>query len=55
VLNAFTEHDFRDAFEEQQKRWGLCILAEGDYWQVGPKLVFDQMAAPVPVITNGAL
>jgi hypothetical protein len=30
-------------------------LLRGWWWPVGPKLVFDQMAAPVPEIINGSL
>jgi hypothetical protein len=57
VLNTLTEHDFQDAFKKWQKRWERCIHAEGDYfrgwwWAVGPKLVFDQMATPVPEIMD---
>jgi hypothetical protein len=46
VLNTLTEHDFQDAFGRWPKCWERCIRAEEDYF--GPKLIFDQMAAPVP-------
>jgi hypothetical protein len=35
VLNTLTEHDFQDAFKNWQKRWELCIRAEGDYFEDG--------------------
>jgi hypothetical protein len=52
VLNSLTEHNIQDAFKKWQKRLERCILADGDckgglWWSVGPKLVFDRMAAPV--------
>jgi hypothetical protein len=52
VLNTLTEHGF--------KLWERCIRAEGNYFeadggQQGPKLVFDQMAAPVREITSVVL
>jgi hypothetical protein len=54
VLNTLTEHDFQDAFKKRQKRWERCsgraIVATVD-----PKLVFDQMVAPVPEIIDGPL
>jgi hypothetical protein len=46
VPNTPTEHDFQDAFKK-------CKNAGNDtYAPVGPKLVFDQMSAPVPKIMN---
>jgi hypothetical protein len=33
---------------------GIGLLG-GLLWQVGPKLVFDEMSAPVPEIMNGSL
>jgi hypothetical protein len=33
VLNTLTEHDFQDAFKQWEKRWELCIRAEGDYFE----------------------
>jgi hypothetical protein len=37
-----------------KKSWELCIGVEGDYFEGdgGPKLVLDQMAAPVPEIMD---
>jgi hypothetical protein len=48
VLNSLTEHEFQDAL----KQWQKCVHWKGDYLecdggQLGPKLVFDQMAAQV--------
>jgi hypothetical protein len=33
VLNTVTGHDFQDAFKNWQKRWELCIQAEGEYFK----------------------
>jgi hypothetical protein len=60
VLNTFTEHDFQDAFKEWQKCWESVHtrgrrLLQGRLWPAGPKLVFDQMAAPVPEIMDDTL
>jgi hypothetical protein len=60
ALNTHTEHDLHIAFKKKwQKCWERCILAEVDYfegdWPVVPKLVFDQMAAPVPEIMDASL
>jgi hypothetical protein len=38
-----------------QKCWERCICAEGGWWPVGPELVSDEMAAPVPEIMDGCL
>jgi hypothetical protein len=47
---------FQDAFKKWQKFCEQCICAEEDYFEGdGPKLVFDQMAAPVPRIIDGSL
>jgi hypothetical protein len=27
------EHNFEDALKKLQKRWELCIFAEGDYFE----------------------
>jgi hypothetical protein len=57
VLITLREHDFQDAFKKWQKHWERCIWAEGDYLflPVGPTLIFDQMAAPVPGIMDDSL
>jgi hypothetical protein len=60
VLNTFTEQDFQDAFKkmvEELEMVHTCgrALLQGRWWPVGPKLVFDQMAAPVPEIMDGSL
>jgi hypothetical protein len=47
VLNTLTEHNFQEEFKKWQKHWEQCIL-RGWWWSVGRKLVFDQMAAPLP-------
>jgi hypothetical protein len=33
VLNTLTEHTSQDEFKKLQKRWELCIRAEGDYFE----------------------
>jgi hypothetical protein len=33
VLNAFTEHDFQDAFKKWQRRLEWCIHTEWDYFE----------------------
>jgi hypothetical protein len=33
VLNTLTEHDFKDAFKNWQKRRELWIRAEADYFE----------------------
>jgi hypothetical protein len=59
LLNTFTEHDFQGAFKKWQKRWEQCIHTEGDYFEgdggLCPKLVCDQMAAPIQEIMDGSL
>jgi hypothetical protein len=60
VLNTFTEHDFKDASKNWQKRWEQRIRTEADYFEgdggsVGSNLVLDQMASPVPEIIDGSL
>jgi hypothetical protein len=49
----------QDALKNWQKLWERRMHAEGGllrgrWWPVGPKLVFDQMAAPVPEIMDGS-
>jgi hypothetical protein len=51
VLNTFIEHDFHDAFKNGRsagngayvRKWTIRRL----WWPVGPKLAFDQTAAPI--------
>jgi hypothetical protein len=33
VLNTLTEHGFKDAVKEWQKRWERCICVEGNYFE----------------------
>jgi hypothetical protein len=47
MLNSLTEQDFQDAFKNGRS---AGISAWGWWWEVCPKLVFYQMAAPVPEI-----
>jgi hypothetical protein len=49
--------DFQNAFKKWQEVWERCIHVEGDYFEGdgGTKLVFDQIAAPVPEIMDGSL
>jgi hypothetical protein len=51
VLNSLTEHDFQDAFKNGRSWRGLLRRW---WWSVGPKLVSDQMVAPVPKIMGGS-
>jgi hypothetical protein len=53
VLNTLTEHDFQDAFKKMAEALGMDHTCERGllqewWWTVGPKLLLDQMAAPVP-------
>jgi hypothetical protein len=47
-LNSLAEHDFQAEFKKWQKRWKRWW----EWWPVGPKSVFDQMAAPAPEIMD---
>jgi hypothetical protein len=60
VLNSLTEHDFQDALKKMAEAPGTLHtsgreLLHGLCWPVGPKLVSDQMATPVPEIMDGSL
>jgi hypothetical protein len=33
VLDSIKENDFHCAFEAWEKRWDLCILSKGDYFE----------------------
>jgi hypothetical protein len=60
VLNSLTEHDFQDAFQKMVEALGTVLtsgreLFRGWWWPMGPKLVFDHIAAPVPEIMYGSL
>jgi hypothetical protein len=61
VLNTLTEHDFQDAFKKKKaEEMGTLHtsrsgLVRGRCWLVGPKSVFDQMAAPVLESMDGSL
>jgi hypothetical protein len=51
VLKAYTEYDFhQDRFMKWQKRWELCISAEGDYFEGDG----GHWAASVTDIVNGS-
>jgi hypothetical protein len=54
VLNTLTEHDFQDAFKDGRSAGSCENMWKGttSTRPVGPKLVFDQMAAPVPEIMD---
>jgi hypothetical protein len=58
VLNSLTEHVFQDAFKNGRSTGNgantRCILW-GWWWPIGPELVFDRMAAPVPEIMDDSL
>jgi hypothetical protein len=59
VLNTLTIHDFQDACKKWQA-FGRVLMLErellrGWWWPVGPKLFFNQMAAPVLEIMDGSL
>jgi hypothetical protein len=57
MLNTLIWHNFQDAFKKMAEaleavhtcRMGLLRVW---WWPVGPKLIFDQMAAPVPEIMD---
>jgi hypothetical protein len=57
VPNTLTEHGFQDTFKKMAGALGTVhkrrrALLQGWWWPVGPKLVFDQMAAPILEIMN---
>jgi hypothetical protein len=59
VLNTLTEHDFQDAFKKMAELLGTMHtcgrgLHQRLWWPVGPKLVFDQMAAWVQEIMDSS-
>jgi hypothetical protein len=57
ALNTLKEHNFQDAFIKRLKRLEGCIIAEEGLTLMAasrPKLVFDQMAAPIPEIIDGS-
>jgi hypothetical protein len=60
VLNTLRGHDFQDVFKKLAETLGtvhtrgIGLLRER-WWPLGPKLIFDQMAAPVPDIMDGYL
>jgi hypothetical protein len=59
VLKILTEHDFQDSLKNGGSTGNGAYTWKGttSRWllPVGPKLVFDQMAAPVPEIMDGSL
>jgi hypothetical protein len=60
VLNTLTKHNFQDVFKKMvevpgtvhKRRRGIFW---GWWWPIGPKLVFDQMAALALEIMEGSL
>jgi hypothetical protein len=58
VLNTLTEHDFQDAFKKLQNNGNDEYTRKGNAsklrWSSGPKLVFDQMAAPILEIMDSS-
>jgi hypothetical protein len=58
VLNTLTEHDFHDAFKNGMSSGNGAYAGKGTTSRVmvavGPKLVLDQMAAPVQEFTDGS-
>jgi hypothetical protein len=53
VLNTLPEYDFQEAFKNAKTvQTGGRGLFRGSWWPVGPMLVFDQTAAPVPEIMD---
>jgi hypothetical protein len=60
VLNTLTEHESQNALEKMAEALGTVHtrgrgLLRGRWSPVGPKLVFDQMAEPVPEIMDDCL
>jgi hypothetical protein len=59
VMNNLAEHYFQDAFKMSEALRTVHTrgsgLLWGWWWLVGPKLFFDQIAAPVPEIMDGSL
>jgi hypothetical protein len=59
VLKTFIEHDFQNEFNIRAAEVVVHTrrrrLLPGRWWPVGPKLVFDQMADPIPEIMEHSL
>jgi hypothetical protein len=55
VLNALTEHNLQGAFTNNGITANGGELLRALWWQIGPKLVFDHNAAPVPEIMDNSL
>jgi hypothetical protein len=55
MLKTLAEHDFQDAFGLETVHTPRTGILRGLWRPVGPKLVLDQMALPVPKIMNGSL
>jgi hypothetical protein len=49
------EHDFQDAFKISRSAGNGAYARKGRWWPVGPKLIFNEMAAPVPEIMGGSM
>jgi hypothetical protein len=52
ALNTLKEHGFQDTLKKMAELLGMVHthgrgLLKGRWWPVGPKLVFDKMAAPI--------
>jgi hypothetical protein len=58
VPNTLIEHDFQDAFKKGRSTGNGAYTQNGTTSRVmvvvGPKFVFDQMAAPVPKIMDSS-
>jgi hypothetical protein len=59
VLNTLTEHDFQDTFKNGRSAGNDPYARKGTTTGVmvasRPKVIFDQMATPVPEIIDGSL
>jgi hypothetical protein len=59
VLNTLTEHGFLDAFKNVVSAWKGAYSRKMTNSRVmvvvGPKLIFEQMASPVPEIMDTSL
>jgi hypothetical protein len=57
LLNSLTQHDFPEAFKTNGRSAGNCAYARKGTTSrsVGSKLIFGQMAAPVPEIMDESL
>jgi hypothetical protein len=61
VLNTLTKHDFQEILKKKKAEALGTVhmrgrrLLRGRWWSVSAKLVFDQMAAPVPEIMDASL